>query len=732
MRKLLFLTVAIVSVFVSVCVFSPNKVYAEEANVYDIAEVTTIAPGGELELYNKCLMTGTKTLSAGDSVNFAFKIGNFEKVTRVAFCIGSYGVYFYKNNNDVLKFMTCGYADGAFTRGSVVATESDTDAIKEYVNAALKIETLSESKTRISLTYTISGTGKTVNFDYDTVSSSDMLIRYCDAGNNQYSEFFIKSLLPAEVFGDGSFEYVNYNNNAANNISGKCLLGVVGKDVADKFGVPAGYTGNILKIEGLTPTGSLDMSFDFTSANIVRARIRSVKFRIYVCKTSADTGSYPVLRVPDTGSTSSFQAYAIGQNTDKWLDIEFSAAQIDKLCTNGKLEKFTLWLRTNARTITYIDNFVVDLIPLDEEAPVITAPVTEFNVAEGAYPFDDAVTVTDNSGVADVKKVWSENALDKRGRLTAGVHTCKIIATDPSGNVSELTLTYNVYEESGVKKYKITFRFEGFDDVTAEYYEGGEEYLEIPEIPEKENYIIVWDNFILKKTQNQVVEGRYVARTVKLKYMADGELYLEKEVAFNAEYDDPAVPEKKGYAGKWQDYDLDSDEAIINAEYTIIEYVIDYYVGDEKVASLTYTVEDENVTAPEVPSKKYYNGSWEAYELNCENLTVRAFYTPIIYTVTYVADDVVVATVTYSIETKEFEIPEVPKKAGYVGKWEEHSFDFENKTVKAVYTETGENQPSDGEDFVSTSCSSAFYGGELFLLLGLVAVVAIVRKKQNG
>ena len=105
MRKLLFLTVAIVSVFVSVCVFSPNKVYAEEANVYDIAEVTTIAPGGELELYNKCLMTGTKTLSAGDSVNFAFKIGNFEKVTRVAFCIGSYGVYFYKNkisNQDIL------------------------------------------------------------------------------------------------------------------------------------------------------------------------------------------------------------------------------------------------------------------------------------------------------------------------------------------------------------------------------------------------------------------------------------------------------------------------------------------------------------------------------------------------------------------------------------------------------------------------------------------------------
>ena len=142
--------VAIVSVFVSVYAFSPNNVHAEEASEYDIAEVTTIAPGGELELYNKCMMSGTKTLSAGDSVKFAFRVGNFEKATRVALCIGSYGVYFYKNNNEALKFMTCSYADGAFTRGSVVATEENTEALKEYVNAALKIESLSENKTRIS------------------------------------------------------------------------------------------------------------------------------------------------------------------------------------------------------------------------------------------------------------------------------------------------------------------------------------------------------------------------------------------------------------------------------------------------------------------------------------------------------------------------------------------------------------------------------------------------------
>lgn len=610
MKKLLFLMVAIVSVFVSVYAFSPNNVHAEEASEYDIAEVTTIAPGGELELYNKCMMSGTKTLSAGDSVKFAFRVGNFEKATRVALCIGSYGVYFYKNNNEALKFMTCSYADGAFTRGSVVATEENTEALKEYVNAALKIESLSENKTRISLTYTISGTAKTVNCDYDNVSSSDMLMHYSDVGTNQYSEFYVKSLLPTATFGDGSFTYVNYNNNAANNISGKCMLGVVSKNDADKFGVPAGYTGNVLKIEGLTPTGSLDMSFDFTSANIDRARIRSIKFRIYVCKTSADTSSYPVLRIPDTGSTSSFQPYAIGQNTDKWIDVEFSSGQIDKLCTNGKLEKFTLWLRTNARTITYIDNFAIDLIPIDEEAPVITAPITEFRVAEGSYPFDDAVTVTDNSGIVDVRKVWSENALDERGRLKIGTHTCKIIATDPSNNVSEVTLTYNVYENLAVKKYKITFRIAGLDDVTVEYYEGCEDYVEIPKIPEK----------------------RY-------------------------------------YEGKWEDFTLKGDEV------------------------------------------------------------VNAVYTPIIYTVTYMADGVKVGEIKYSIENYDFDEPAVPKKKGYKGEWEAHTFSFENITVNAVYTESAETDDSTTET-QKKGCSSFLQNAPL-ALFALAAVGAFVLKRKK-
>ena len=61
---------------------------------------------------------------------------------------------------------------------------------------------------------------------------------------------------------------------------------------------------------------------------------------------------------------------------------------------------------------------------------------------------------------------------------------------------------------------------------------------------------------------------------------------------------------------------------------------------------LTYTVENKQITEPAVPAKVGYNGAWEEYELNCENIVVNAVYTAktdIAYTVEHyqqnIADD---------------------------------------------------------------------------------------------
>ena len=569
-KSILILTMILASVLCLTFTGGSQKTLAEEGgNVYDISEVSSIAPGGELEFYGQLLMVGNKQLENKDSVKFLYKIANLKKTVRSAFGIGCYGFYFSYDVGKPISVKKCDFSGSKWGRGDEVYSETETASFSDYIEMVLKIEETAENKITLSLSYEVGGEQRNVSADFDK-AESDMKLRFGENAEQQYSEVYIKSSLPAATFGDGSFEYVNYNNNAGKNISGKCMLGTVGTSDAEKFGVPSGYNGNVLKIEGLTPTGSLDMSFDFSAANIKRERVKSISFRIYVTATSSDTDKYPALRVPNYGSTSAFTAYPVGNNTNKWLDVSFNENQINNICSDGKLTKFTLWFRTNARTIIYIDSFKVDLTPLDETPPVISAPITEFNLTAGVYPLDDSVTATDDSGEVSLQRIWSDGALDNRGRLTAGTHTCKVIATDPSGNTSEVTLRYNVTEEADLEKYSITFRFEGIDEVTVEYYKGGEDYVTIPSVPERKHYDFVTDEIVFNYTSNQVVNGYYVATAYKVNYYVDGVLYTSVSYTVENIYDfaEPDVPAKKGYRGQWEEYLLNYENVDVNAVYT--------------------------------------------------------------------------------------------------------------------------------------------------------------------
>ena len=57
-----------------------------------------------------------------------------------------------------------------------------------------------------------------------------------------------------------------------------------------------------------------------------------------------------------------------------------------------------------------------------------------------------------------------------------------------------------------------------------------------------------------------------------------------------------------------------------------------------------------------------------------------------VYTVTFIADGVVVGTDTYTAEDAEITAPAVPEKKGYTGEWEAYSPDKSDITVHAVYT----------------------------------------------
>ena len=149
----------------------------------------------------------------------------------------------------------------------------------------------------------------------------------------------------------------------------------------------------------------------------------------------------------------------------------------------------------------------------------------------------------------------------------------------------------------------------------------------------------------------------------------------------------PRVPQKEHYTGAWEDVALNGGDKTVNAVYTPIEYTVTYVADGVTVDETSYTVEDAAVTAPNVPTKAWYVGEWEDVALNGGNKTVNAVWTEGEYTVTYVADGATVGTDTYTLSSQEVTAPNVPLKTKFTGEWEDVTLDGFDKTVNVVWTE---------------------------------------------
>lgn len=166
-------------------------------------------------------------------------------------------------------------------------------------------------------------------------------------------------------------------------------------------------------------------------------------------------------------------------------------------------------------------------------------------------------------------------------------------------------------------------------------------------------------------------------------FIADGKVIAVETYRDGDKVTEPEVPEKSGYTGSWQQYETDGDK-IVSAVYVPIEYKATFVADGVTVGALTFTVEDDGLDEPEVPSKEGYVAQWEEYSLEARDITVNAVYIAAEYTVTFIADGKVVAKVPYSTGDEAVSVPDVPGKANYIGKWEEFSLDGD-VTVEAVY-----------------------------------------------
>ena len=178
-------------------------------------------------------------------------------------------------------------------------------------------------------------------------------------------------------------------------------------------------------------------------------------------------------------------------------------------------------------------------------------------------------------------------------------------------------------------------------------------------------------------------------------FIADGE--VKGTVVFNKFFvsiPEPAITNKEGYTGAWEEYQLTNSDITINAIYTPIVYTAKFVAGDVTVENKQFTVENKNdVVAPAVPAKDYYTGAWASYALGASDITVEAVYTAIEYTANFV-DYSGTTPLTFTFETRRKVVDKandnstVAKQDGYTGVWvfDENELRDLNKTATQTIT----------------------------------------------
>ena len=215
-------------------------------------------------------------------------------------------------------------------------------------------------------------------------------------------------------------------------------------------------------------------------------------------------------------------------------------------------------------------NFVKSLAPkTDNENTVITVLVDEFRVPVGSYPAADAFTATDNSGSCTVTLTWSAGAQDSLGRLTAGRHTCTITAEDDCENIATATITYIVTADEPQTLYKITFVADGKTVAEVSYCSDEAEYIAAPDVPQKDYYDGRWELYTPDMTETQTVRAVYTPKTYTVIFVADNEIVSEQYYTVESKtITEPQVPQKDGYTGVWESYELNFTNIRVKAKYT--------------------------------------------------------------------------------------------------------------------------------------------------------------------
>ncbi len=253
--------------------------------------------------------------------------------------------------------------------------------------------------------------------------------------------------------------------------------------------------------------------------------------------------------------------------------------------------------------------------------------------------------------------------------------------------------------------------------------------------------IAVNEYSVLNYETKQTITLVKTATTYYATFIADG--VEVSKVGFTVEstsIEEPLVPFKEGYTGAWEEYTLGTENIIINSVYTPVTHYVTFMVDGVEVAKVGYIPGDEQIEEPVVPNKEGYVGVWEDYELTGENITVNAVYTGkqylLYFRVSADSEPIYLVRVTFGekIGNALEALPNIPEVEGKIGKWVIGDNEI---TLDTVWNVSCDSQAivlyEDDPNYkpASRGCGGSIVTGSALICVGVISLLTILGVKKK-